>query len=511
MRSLRKYSLISNDNLIVGKSQIQTFSLHRSTQYIGLHFLMEKFHNEGKTISSICKVMKCFYKSKVFAQINTPHIFIIHLESIARKLLELPLEKDVIQRNINSLFLLLGDVYYQWLHNHKLANKYFHTTINIKDLNDKDLINSYTYFADTCLSLNAFNKAIQIAQKTIKYCGKNNLPREIIINNLITIAEAYAQTNNFEKSKKYFEDALQETYKINKDLKGYLLSDIYGHLGSLYSKKYINQQEAHKAKEFIFKSIKILESSKTDDKKQKFSLYEIAKNNMKLGNVYCRLGEYEKAVTYGFKKAILITDHFINNQAHLLLKAQIFQGLGEAFLRHGELIEAEKKFNESIYVLESLIGPIESVPSRILRTEIKIRLKNFTAAYEDCNIILNLGMYAGDNYFKSIFLQTFYHAAFIKYKQNDQKKSIEHFTDFFKGMQEFCKVFLDEKDYKTLEAKRAFLTTPYNSNSAKEDIKKYLKNSVDIFTTIYGASHPFVKDYIMPNYNGAVKSWYKFW
>jgi tetratricopeptide (TPR) repeat protein len=211
----------------------------------------------------------------------------------------------------------------------------------------------------------------------------------------------------------------------------------------------------------------------------------------------------------GFKEAEYLIENTLEACSHNFWKARLDYGVGEVMLREGRLKLAEEKLTKAIKQSEILMGQQDAVCAKIFRVETRIRLNKFKEAYEDCNDVFKARKKSWTTYEKLIYTSCFYHAAFIKYKQEDLKKSMEHFFAFFQGMQEFCKEFLGTEAYKALENKGAFTTVTYNQKRAKEDIKVYLKNSVDIFTAIYRESHPFVCDYLLPNYREANKPWYK--
>jgi tetratricopeptide (TPR) repeat protein len=126
----------------------------------------------------------------------------------------------------------------------------------------------------------------------------------------------------------------------------------------------------------------------------------------------------------------------------------------------------------------------------VYKSEADIRLNKFEEAYEDCKLAL---LASGDksNYAKLITCQCFYNMAIAKYKMSDYRTALKHFEEFFKAAREFSKDFLDKNVFEQLKSQSIF-------EIAKDTfaINTYLQNSLKIFTAIYGADHPFVKDFV---------------
>ncbi|WP_032114120.1 hypothetical protein [Candidatus Paracaedibacter symbiosus] len=98
-----------------------------------------------------------------------------------------------------------------------------------------------------------------------------------------------------------------------------------------------------------------------------------------------------------------------------------------------------------------------------------------------------------------LYLTCFYHAAVIKYKENNLVESWKYFMIFFKDIKKFCKTFLDEKEYLYLETKGIFDNSYDNKRREDYDVKQFLYNSTIIFSAIYGPHHPFIQDYVQKN------------
>jgi DNA-binding CsgD family transcriptional regulator/tetratricopeptide (TPR) repeat protein len=516
MHALRKYSLITSETSTGDKNSIHTFNLHRSTQYLGKMFLLET--TKEKMIQKMIYSLKLYYNAML--EKNYQHVFLLipHLEAFLSNLKRLPFAPRIKEQFDGEVMFLLAYAHFNTFRNHQLIIKYFTHTLHLIDkgisiitYNEiaimlKDLAASHAVLNDT-------NKALLYINRSLELCKKIQNSEILKTKIFEIIGRIHFQKNNLRLSEKYLKKAIDQASKIkNFSLRNDFMADLYARLGVYYSETFFNKM-AFEALENAYKALKLLDvNNSIYNTKVKFSP-AVARNKGRLGEIYCRLGNYTEARTKGFREAQYIIDNNLDNNSHHFRgsKLNIMLGEGEIFLREGKLIDALNLLTDFIKLAKILMSESWNLKPRVYRAEALIRLGKFTTAYQDCLSVFSQPNRRIDVYSTLMYFTTFYHAAFIKYKQNDLKKSIDHFADFFKGMHEFCKGFLDEKDYKTLEAKGTFTITTYNSDTAKEDIKKYLKNSVDIFIAIYGGSHPFIKDYIMPNYNAAVKPWYEFW
>lgn len=278
---------------------------------------------------------------------------------------------------------------------------------------------------------------------------------------------------------------------------------IYVQLGILYNTTFLNKDISKQSEKYIRKALKVLNVSdlfsKNPDKKE-MPINYLARHRLRLSEVYITFEEYDKAEKEGLNELLYIFEHKLDNSSHEgFLKAQASFNKAEILLRKNNLDKVEKHINEPLYEIEKLLGSSHTLVPKILLAEAKIRLKKFNEAYKDCRFVFNLKRKERSNYLDLMYITTFYHAAIIKYKQNDPQKSAEHFADFIKQMREFCKGFLGEKEYKVLESKGVFIEIDLTKALTKEDIKQYLSRSTQIFRAIYGSDHPFVKDYVMKN------------
>jgi tetratricopeptide (TPR) repeat protein len=268
-------------------------------------------------------------------------------------------------------------------------------------------------------------------------------------------------------------------------------------------KIYINKPQAQEAIKYAIKSLEALGAShllyNTDLKQQEYLPEFLAKHKWRLGQVYTRLGLYKEAVEQGFREAQYLVDQLSGTYSYPLLKPQIALGMGEVYLREDRLKEAEHSLNDAVNNIEKLLGAYRAFPARVLRAETYIRQGKLNEASEDCKAIFKIDKKPNNNYLRLMFLTAFYHAAIIKHKEGDTAKADEYLSEFLQQIKPFCESFLDEKTYTHLDSTGAFSPILYNKKQANNIFKNKLHHASEIFSAIYGSSHPFVQDYIAIN------------
>ncbi len=495
---LQKESFILGESFKKPEKDKDGFSIHRSTQAIGLAFFLDILKENEKTnlVNKVIFSTKVFYEQNLGKQCSKIIVIIPHLDNILKILKEFKLLRE---KNEIELNLMLGYSHYNCSSNFIKSKKYFSNIVKINEF--KKIMDNTSFsivlkdLGNINYLLNDFDDTIKNCQKSMRVCKNIKNCEMINIQNLMLIGASYGNENDFEKADQYLNKALFKILNIpthtNKELK----SEIYGQLAALYSKKYLHTKEGHKAAEY---AIHALEVAQTLENKEKISCH-LSWHKLNLGKIYFRLGKYKEALE-NLNESQYIFDHKLDNCLfYLFSKARILYALGELFVRKGDLNEADKKLTEALSLLDKTAGSSFGFKMHVGRAEARIRLNKLDKAYEDCLAVFNGIKKSQDNQTNLRYFTAFYHAAIIKYKQNDLQKSAEHFSDFFKQMKEFCKGFLEEKKYKDLESKGVFEEVDPTKTLSKNDIKQYLNRSTQIFSTIYSLEHPFVKDYVMKN------------
>lgn len=506
-------ALNSSSNPRDEPSNTYIFSMHGSTQEIGLAILAPLL-TEGEKEDLIVKAVQHFRFSD--EALTSPmskmklNLAIPHLEKMIKKLDKINLADAVRGKCKLELLLSLGYAHYEGSHNLLLAKEYFSHALSLpfsQLLEPSRLAFLFQILGDIYSTLGVLEKVIETCKKSINFYEKLPNAEMQIAENYKTIGGSlYRQTNNLKNAISYYEKALEKISSINQVSKFLLQAEIYAYLAVLHSANYLAQDKNLGAAKYAKKALEELKnSSSLPPEKLRSSSCAIGNIKMLLGHTYSRLGQYPEALQQykegwqlGFK-----TSHSSSDSGYcshdLLLKARIYEGLGEIFLREGKLKEAEEKLTEAIHIFGGLLSEFSTLIARNLRAEARIRQEHLKKAYEDCLAISSTTKKETDNYKNLMYLTHFYHMAIIKYKEGNINESLKHFSAFQKYARSFCKAFFDVNTYKNLASKGLFIEVNSRKASSKISIQKYLKMSKEIFSAIYKPPHPFLLDYIWPN------------
>lgn len=518
IRDLKKYSLLTNESEDKSHEELAAFSLHRSTQTLGKAFLLNTLREDevqdylshiissAKSFYTTYSDAKSFYKTSSDKNYSLTLPLISHWEMLLSNLKDISLPQNIKNKHTLDLSFILGYSYFRANRSFLLAKKYFSQILEIPESNQHfstlTLATLLKDFGEIAISLTDLTQ--KYSEQSIALCKNLKNAEMIVAENLQTIGDSYRKRNNFERANFYLRQALNEISHLDPKKRQVIESKIYDRLGWLYSVTYIHKPEAKQAKEYLLKSLDVLNASQLfhrtglNNPENKLPCY-VANHKLRLGVINNRLGNYADAYKQGFHEALYIIENGLDSCPHdRFLNARIFEAMGETLLREGKIDQAEEKLSEAIKVIEITLGKTITQTPKSFRTEARIRQGKLAEAYEDCLAVLQITTREKNNFHNLLYLTNHYHAAIIKYKQKDFRKSIEHFTDFFREIKNFCTVFLDEKTYKDLESQGIF--TPVSSKGeAITIIKAYLDKSLKIFSAIYGPTHPFVKDYVIKN------------
>lgn len=516
LTALRKHSLITSEIFVGNKEDENAFSIHRSTQKLGKEYLLQLLASEIKEnlLEKVILTVTDYYEQNVEDYIKLNGL-IPHIEALLRNINSQDLPKESKARFVAYLDYMLGGCYLRVQNNLALSKKHLSKAYEVsKDKNYisqhrlaivlKDLAYIYGETGDV-------HNTMLYAKESIKLCPKNGECDLLVAHNLKNMAIVLSDVD---PATYYFESALKILSSMNDNKqKIELQAEIYRLLARIYSETYLNKPKAQEALTYIAQALKILEvSKKYFNKDVKLNSNELVEAKARQGHIYCRMGKYEEAMR-AFNTILYILDLSEETSFHNLLKAYINLGYGEVLLRRGNLKQAIISLTGSINISSQLIGDSDTHNARTYRAEALIRSHNLVEAYKDSTLVMSFPKHIKKTETQHGILNyiiCFYHAAFIKFKEERDYQSMEHFEIFIKEMNDFCQNFLDQKIYTKLLNKGVFKTYTYHLEDGKENLRKYLANSVDIFTAIYGASHPFVRDYIVPNHVGTNKPWYKF-
>lgn len=500
MYNLKKYSLIKIETP-------KSFSIHRSIQEVILNYFdsLLNENDKNKIINNIISNISIIFDDNLRKDCHVVISLIPHLESMLRKLKGINLSDVIRNKYKEELLLRLGYAHYKCTRNLILAKKNLLKIIN----NSSNRLNNKLPFilkdlGDISVDLNETDEAIRYCKESINLLKKPNNITEA--ENFKIIGYSYCGKNDFVNSEYYLKKALAKLYDSeNDELKIDLESEVYGRLAALYSLTYLHGTRANEAEKYIYKSLENFNLPKSINEVTKKLSCQVAKNKMRVGHIYCRMGKYHNALKNGFEEAQYIIDNKLDSCSHNFSKALILLGKGIVSLRIGSVNTAEQQLTASIQLLENLLGnSFDILLARIFRAEAYIRLGKIMEANSDCSIVMNTKKIWKNNYIDLMFLTCLYHAAIIEYKKMNIEKSLHYFSQFINHSNEFCKSFLDKKFYNDLERTGSFIVIL--DKNLNKNIATYLQRSIKIFSSIYSLSHPFVNDYILENLNSYISS-----
>ncbi|MDR3157094.1 MAG: LuxR C-terminal-related transcriptional regulator, partial [Lactobacillales bacterium] len=424
---LRRFSLVfENHNMI---------SIHRSTQKIGLRYLIKLFSTAeidevfNKTISNMNlynKMMFNFFERNQQDDLNNAkNITASHLQSILNKVIFLPIDKKTQSRyEIKLLFALL--YYYQYSKSRKFIQEFAEQIIKLNDtenvLDDVSLAILLEICGNKCTFLNEYIKAKNYLSRCISICKKNKEAAQVYVICLADFAKLFALTGDFDKAKLYLEEASKLVLNSKKMWKLQLREAVFARYFRCYNSYFVCSQELQTV---IDVAIDILKSLNANEL---FYIKGIYNGNYDipiffirkaLAGLYNRIGEYDKA--YGCEKeSLFFLKRIQSNEASLIsYEADLNICEGVTLLRKNKLSEAYNKFVEYISAKEKMQENSFMHNVFIFISEVLIRQNKLEKAYEYAkNAFTRLqNSYTNDDkFYKAICC---YYLALIELKKNN--------------------------------------------------------------------------------------------
>jgi len=488
--NLRKHSLIipNKDN---------TFSIHRSTQTFGIRYVKEicTTKNVEVYLKEIIQSLKIDFNNIFQIKYEDGEKLIIHLETLLKKLKRLKLKGNAtcmvpicIALNLLNEFYINND--------RSILIKNYQDLINNCDfvINKADITQLLQHIA-YITSYNDVNKSIEYCNFALKLCKLFSNNEYVMAKCYRTLGRNYFILGNIEEAQDYFKKSLNIIDKItNLNLKKDAKLSLYIELQAFYCNRYINKKEANKGIYFGDKvyslmrnKIRNLEISSTDFSDLLCSMRDTIE-------IYLQL-QMNKEANKNLKIMKNLIKETYSSNAYRQLKAKYYDShKGYFLLNIGRILLAKKFFKKSYKYFKqaNLIPNIKFC--KTYYTQTLLMFEELQNAEIICKEILKDKSIDNRNLSKLMHCMNLYHMSIIKYKQKEYELSLKHFVEFFKHIKEFCKRFLDEPIYNSLEKENAFEII-----KETKDIQKCLDNSLKIFTAIYGKDHSFVKDYVAEN------------
>lgn len=326
---------------------------------------------------------------------------------------------------------------------------------------------------------------------------------------LVYLGRFYSKTNNFFKAKKFLDQALYILDQTNESWKDIVMLLVLFQIHHCYMDYYICKKEIGEHLEHFHELLKRLGGEKLfyqQNYKNKIPDFILGSRQC-MYEIYNRLGSYEQAFVCeeeaSFIRKKYKLDYNKSNKSNPVEKANISSERGYTLLRVGSIKKAQRVLKYSIETkIKCHTPPFSIFYTLVNKIEADIRLRQLPIAYKAYQEALVRLDPAIHNRRHLCLCTLYYHAALIKYLQRDYSLSLQHFSDFFKNMDEFCEGFLEKEKYEELVQNKAFEVI-----EDPQQITLCFDHSLQIFTAIYGSEHPFVRDYVAKK--GDLYTWWQ--
>lgn len=484
--NLRKHSLITYDD--------DKISIHRSTQNIGLSYLMDSISLEEKEALIKRLVSQITPYKYLDSNYNDVTGLIPHLKSFLNKIDRLLATDPSADKYKIDLLITLADIYrykaYRMVDSLDCFKKALGINRICKYLNQSDIASINLKIGEVYTLMSDNDNAMSYLEKSLPHLSDNFME---LAKSYRLIGIIYMRKNNFDEANKCFEKAIFESEKEKVDSISLreVRSNIHADMAFNYFMDGINRDNAIKAAEIMKKAVEILVDVKNDPGSNAKAAGKLVIHISRLAGIYNALGEYDLALKTSQEAEDIIKKMVIDSDI-IYAQGIIARERGLSHLRLNKVKEAYDYFMEAKRIFtEARVGAY-LFRLKMHEVESLIRINRLEEAYKVCEEMFSTKDRERNNYCDLFFNTCYYHAAVIKYRKGDINASRKHFTEFFQSMRILCKNILSKDKYDELIKQNAF---EESSNS----FKKYFENSLKVFEAIYWKDYEFTKFYVEEN------------
>jgi tetratricopeptide (TPR) repeat protein len=476
-----------------------TFSIHRNTQAIALNFMLSQMNDaeKEKLLESVVAILTpfeqlCGMLYKVDSTLDGEYLssLLRHLKAMLTKIPQLSATPAKHRARICTA---IGHIL-QW---QKLASSMVFYKQVVDEGNPEELlsprdlavmyINLGSDFVEDC----DYEQAELYIKKSMQLVATLDDADAIECLCWYQLGHINEHKGNVDECKKYLRKALTFVEGRQEGYATQLLARIYLCLFGLHVEHYMNKPEVEEGMPYFKKMLDLFHAdppyhiSRHPLPKQFPSTVFTARTVLSLH--YARCGFFKKSLEE-MKEMEFIRNYY---------KGSLFDVLTLAVLRErshcmtwlGRPEQARKD-------LEFILDTYKRVGLRWRGTwvtkdliEAQIKSNKLEGAYENCRHFIDSGFDVDGNNICLLASDIVrYHAAVIKFRQNDFSGALECFREFFKHVEIFCKGFLEKGSYEDLARADSF--------DVADDVSVCFERSLAIFTAILGTEHPFVRDYV---------------
>ena len=482
---------LKQNSLIIDNGS--TISIHRSTQRVGLDYMISALSQREKE-TMINQLVK--YLCDVYEIRTTDHIKLLpHAEAISEKFSRENFQDLDIRKSHIKLLSLIGDIHRYKTHNMLDALVYLRKALELNNrwncLDNYSLALVKLKIGEVCTIMNKNTEADMYLSDSLKIFPEKSMEK---IRNYRLLGIIRMRQHKFEESNKCFISALDLIKNIdgNELEKKLSESNLYEDMSFNYFMDGINKENARKAIPIMEKAIEVLEDTKLNGIEEVVSRKAVHK--IKLAGIYNALANYQKALEIVQETENLVNTSGFDNSDIFYVRGLIAKERGFSYLRRNKVSEAYDYFEKARDMLTKLMKGDYLFKIKMHEAECLVRLNRLNEAFKICKDMFATKDREKNNYSNLCFNTCYYHAAIIKYKQRDFNVAREYFRKFFLAMKAFCKEITKNKDdYKKLEQDNVF---DIDINVSMEN---FFKNSVKVFEFIYWKDYEFIKYYVEDN------------
>jgi tetratricopeptide (TPR) repeat protein len=486
---MRKNSLISDGR--------DDFSIHRSSQSIGLDYVLNVLTAEEKKqmIETLVSVITPYEKLETL-----PHDLmkmLPHLEAFLHKLSNVGLQDFIIEKSKIDLLLTIASIHrykaYRIIDSLSYFKKALELNQECKCLDSKAIALIHLKIGEIYTLMSANNEATLYLEKSLSSLNDNLTE---LAKNYRLLGIVHMRKDRFEEANKCFEKAINileqdQGHDINiREIK----SNIYADMAFNYSMNGINRADAPKAVKIMKKAVEILATAKIDpgSKSQVKITGRLTIHKGRLAGIYNALGKYDLALKTAQESEDIIRKSPMTDSDIIYAQGIIARERGLAHLRLNKVAEAYDYFMEAKRIFSKASVGEYLFRLKMHEAESLIRLNRLDEAFRACEAMFFTKDRERNNYCDLFFNTCYYHAAVIKYRQNDVNSAREYFAKFFVSMRALCKSILSREKFNELLQQNAFQENP-------SEMKTCFQNSLKVFEAIYWKDYEFTKYYVAEN------------
>jgi tetratricopeptide (TPR) repeat protein len=489
IHNLRKNSLVAG-----GKDD---FSIHRSSQSIGLDYILCVLTAEEKKqiLENLISIVTPYEKLETL-----PHDLAKltpHLEAFLQKLSNGGFPDFSAGKGRIDLLITLGNIHCYQAYRLDDALSHFQEAL---ELNKKYKCLDQTAVASINLKIGEIYTIMSANDSALSYLEKslNSLRDNLteLAKNYRLIGITHMRKDRFQEANRYFEKAIAvlDQEPVNDALLRERKSNIYSDMAFNYAMNGINRNDAPKAVDIMKKAVELLATAKIDPRSECYKKIRgrLVIHMARLAGIYNALGKYDPALQTAQEAEDIIKKSGTVDTDIIYAQGIIARERGLAHLRLNKVPEAYDYFTEAKKIFSRLNVGAYLFRLKMHEAESLIRLNRLDEAFQACESMFSTRDRERNNYCDLFFNTCYYHTAVIKYRQGDMKSATNYFAKFFVSMKTLCKNILSPERYNALVKLNAFWENP-------PDLKTCFENALRVFEVVYWKNYEFTKYYVEEN------------